>query len=87
MVDDLVGEADPVVGREDSGEFLLDFLGSFRFGEGESTADAQDVGVNDYAFSFVEADAEDDVGGFAGGAGDGDEFGECLRDLGVEVCD
>ena len=81
VMDDLVGVADPVVGRNDLDELLLNFLGRFRFGESEAAADAQDVGVNDDAFSFVEADAEDDVGGFAGGAGDGDEFGEGLRDL------
>jgi hypothetical protein len=30
------------------------------------------VRIDDYAFGFAEADAEDYVGGFAGGAGDGD---------------
>jgi hypothetical protein len=30
------------------------------------------VRIDDYAFGFAEADAEDYVGGFAGGAGNGD---------------
>ena len=87
MVNDLVGVADPVIGWNDFDELLFDFLWSFRFGEREAATDAQDMGVDNDAFSLVEANAEDDVGGFASGAGDGDELGEGLRDLGVEVGD
>ncbi len=86
-MDDLVGVADPVVGREYLYELLLDFLWSFRFGETEAATDTQDVGVDDDAFGFVEADAEDDIGGFASGTGDGDEFGEGFGDLRVEIGD
>ena len=57
------------------------------FGHAEAAGDAEDVSVDDDAFSLFETDAEDDVGGFAGCAGDGDEFGEGLRDLAAEVSD
>ena len=86
VMDELVGEVDPAVLRDDLHQLLLDFLRRVAFGEAEAAGDAEDVGVDDYAFGFAEADAEDDVGGFAGCAGDGDEFGEGLRDLAVEVC-
>ena len=60
-------------------QLLLDFFGGVAFGEVEAAGDAEDVGVDDDAFGLAEADAEDDVGGFAGGAGNGDELGEGLR--------
>ena len=57
-------------------QFLLDFFGGVAFGEAETAGDAEDVRVDDHSFGLAEADAEDDVGGFAGRAGDGDEFGQ-----------
>jgi len=84
-VNHLVGEADPVVARQDLHQFLLDLFGRLGLGEFKAARDAEDVRVDHDAFGQTVADAEDDVGGFAGGAGDGDELGECLRDLAVEV--
>jgi hypothetical protein len=43
------------------------------------------VRIDDYAFGFAEADAEDDVCGLAGGAGDGDQLGEGFGDLTGEI--
>ena len=76
VVDELVGEVDPATLREDAHQLLLDFLGCVALGEPEAAGDAEDMGVDDYAFGFAERDAEDDVGGFAGRAGDGCELGE-----------
>ena len=45
---------------------------------------AEDVGVDDDAFCFSVGHAENDVGGFAGRAGDGDEFSEGAGDFAVE---
>ena len=63
MVDELVGEGDPMVLGQDAHEFLLDFLGCIPFGEAKAAGNAEDMGVDDDAFGLVEADAEDDVGG------------------------
>ena len=79
VMDELVGEGDPAVLGNDLHQFLLDFLRRVAFGQAETAGDAEDVRVDDYAFGFAEADAEDDVGGFAGCAGDGDQLGESLR--------
>jgi hypothetical protein len=70
-----VREGDPAVLGDDLHQVLLDVCCGFGFGEREAAGDAEDVGVDDYAFCVFEADAEDYVGGFAGGAGDGDELG------------
>jgi len=43
------------------------------------------VCVDDDAFGLAVGDAEDDAGGFACRAGDGEEFGHGLRDLAVEL--
>ena len=87
VVDELVGEVDPATLREDAHQLLLDFLGCVALGEPEAAGDAEDMGVDDYAFGFAERDAEDDVGGFAGRAGDGCELGEGLGDLAAEFGD
>ena len=87
VVDELVGEGDPAVLGQDAHQFLLDLLRRVALGQAQAARDAEDVGVDNHAFRLVEADAEDDVGGFAGCAGDGDQFGERLRDLAVEVGD
>ena len=72
MVNDLMGEGDPAVSRKDAHQFLLDLLRCVAFGKAKAMGDAKDVRVNDDTFGFVEADAENDAGSFAGCAGDGD---------------
>jgi len=84
VMDDLVGEVDPAVRREDAHQLLLHLLGRVSFGHAEAAGDAEDVGVDDDAFRLFEADAENDVGSFAGCAGDGYELGEGFGDLAVE---
>ena len=87
VMDELVGKGDPAVLGNDPHQFLLDFFGRIAFGQAETAGDAEDVRIDDYALGFAEADAEDHIGGFAGGAGDGDQLGQGLRDLAGEVCD
>ena len=72
VMDELVTERNPAVLRDDPHEVLLNLWSRIGFGEREPVGDAQDVGVHDYAFGLAEANAEDDVGGLAGGAGNGD---------------
>ena len=87
VMDELMREGDPVILGNDLHQFLFDFLRRVAFGNAQAAGDAEDVRVDDYAFGFAEADAEDDVGGFAGDTGDGDELGEGLRDLAAELGD
>ena len=87
MLNDLEGEADPAVARENLHQLLLDFFRGVGFGEFEAARDAEDMRVDDDALGLAERDAEDDVGGFASDAGDGGELGEGLRHLAVEVGD
>jgi len=86
-MDELVGEGDPAVLGKDAHQFLFDFLGCVAFGQAEAAGDAEDVGVDDYAFGLAERNAEDDVGGFAGCSGDFDELGKGFGDLAVEFRD
>lgn len=87
MVDELVGEVDPAAWGDDPHQFLLDFLGRVAFGQAESAGDAEDVRIHHDALSLLEADTEDDVGGFAGGAGNGDQLRKGLRHLAPKVLD
>ena len=87
VMDELMGKGDPAVLGKDTHQLLLDFLRRVAFGHREAAGDAEDVCVDHYAFSFAEADAENDVGGFAGGAGNCDQFSQGLRDLAFEVSD
>jgi len=87
VVDDLVGEVDPAVLGNYLHQFLFYFLGRVAFGKGKAMGDAEDVRIDNHAFGFFVADAENDVGRFAGCAGDGDEFGEGLGDLPIEISD
>ncbi len=84
VVNELVRERDPVILRNDPHQLLLDFLRRITFGEAEAAGNAEDVRVDDDAFGLVEADAKNNVGGLAGCAGNGDEFGESLRNLALE---
>ena len=55
VMDDLVGEVDPAVLRQnDLHQLLLDFLRRFAFGKPETARDAEDVCVDDHAFGLVE---------------------------------
>ena len=83
MVDELVGEGDPAVLGDDSHQFLLDLFSRLAFGQTEAAGDAVDMRVYHYSFCLAEADPKHHVGRLAGRAGDGDEFGEGLRDLAV----
>lgn len=58
MVDELVGELYPAVAGDDFHQFLLDLLRVVALGEAEAAGEAEDVGVNDDALGFSEADPE-----------------------------
>jgi len=87
VADELVTEGDPAGLRDDAHQVLFYFGSCVSLGEREAASDAEDVGVDYDAFGFVEAHAQDHIGGFASSAGDGDEFGERLRDFAVEVAE
>jgi hypothetical protein len=57
VMDDLVRKGDPAILRDDVHQFLLDLLGRVAFGKAEAVGDAEDVGIDDNAFGFVEGDA------------------------------
>jgi len=86
-VDELVAECDPAVLRNGAHQVLFDFGGGVGLGEGEAMGQPEDVGIDYDAFGLVEADSQDNIGGFAGGAGNGDQLGECLRDFAAKVGD
>ena len=52
--DDLVREEDPLFARDDFHQVLLDLLRVVVRGEFEAAGDAVDMGVDDYAYCFVE---------------------------------
>ena len=83
-MDELVGEGDPAILRQNLHQFLLDLLRRVAFGQPQPARDAEDMRVHDHAFGLAEANAQHDIGGLAGRAGDGDEFGESLRNLAAE---
>jgi hypothetical protein len=85
MVDDLVGEADPALPRQNLHQLLFDLLRRVAFGQSEPSGNAEDVRINDDTLGLSKADAEHDVGGLAGGSRDGDEFREGLRNLPAEI--
>jgi len=84
VMDQLMRESNPAVLRENPHQVLLNFFCGFALGEAEAAGDAEDVGVDYHTFSFAEADSENDIGGLAGSAGDGDQLGESLWDFAVE---
>ncbi len=69
---------------QDLDQVFFDVNGIGLFSEIETLGDAGDVSVDDDAASDVEAGAEDDIGGFAGGSGDGEEVFDVGGDFTVE---
>ena len=71
VMDELVGKLDPVVAGDDLHQLLLNL---FRIGglcEAEAIGEAQNMGVDDYAFGYSVGYAKDDIGSFTGGSGNG----------------
>lgn len=87
VMDELVGELDPVVLGDDVHQLLLHLFGVGGIREAEAVGEAQDVGVDDDAFGDAVGDSEDNVGGFAGGSRDGEQFGHGFWNFAVEVLD
>lgn len=84
VVDELVGESDPAILRENLHQLLFNFFCCFRFSQTEAACNAEDVRVYNDTFGLAETDTENHVCGFAGCAGDCDEFGEGLGNLTIE---
>jgi len=74
VVDEFVGELDPAVLGDDFHQVLFDGLRGVAAGEAEAAGDAEDVGVYDDSFGFAVGYAEDDVSGFTGCSGDGQQL-------------
>ena len=69
MEDEPVAEEGPGVAGEEFDEVLFDADGVAEDGEAEALGEAADMGIDDDAFIFLEGVSEDDIGGFASGAG------------------
>src|SRR6185437_3553609 len=87
VVDEFVGELDPMVAGDDLHQVLLDLLWVFGLGEAEAAGDAEDVRIDDDAFSEAECNSEDDVAGFAGYSWKREQFGHGFGDFAAELCD
>src|SRR3954463_12643130 len=87
MPDQLVGKVDPLLAWDDLHKVLLDLLRHLIAGEFKTPRETVDVGVDDDALRFLEPRTEDDVGGFAGNSGQGEELVHLLRDLAFEIFD
>lgn len=85
MMDELVGEADPAALRQNLHQFLFNLLRRIAPGQREAAADAKDVRVDNDSLSLIEANTEDYIGRLASRSGNGDEFGQGLRNLAAEV--
>lgn len=84
-VNDLVGEPDPTVLREDLDKVPFDGDGGVGFGEIETAGDAVDMRIDDDAAGDAERGSEDDVGGLARRSGDGEELVEIAGDFAAKV--
>ena len=87
VVDDLVREIDPTTLGNDPHQLLLDLLGRIALSQTEAAGDAEDMRIYHDSFGLLKTDAEDNVGGFAGGTGNCDQLGQGLRNLAAEVFD
>src|SRR6202046_979303 len=85
--DDLVSEENPFLAWNNAHQVLLDLLRVGIGGEFETAGDAVDVSVNDYPFSYFEPRAQDDVGGLASHARQGEKVVHVERNLAAEVGD
>jgi len=85
VVDELMSELDPVVAGDNLHQLLFDLFGIVGLGKAEAVGEAQDVRVDDDAFCDFVGDAKNDIRGFAGGSGNGEELGHGIRHLAAEV--
>ena len=87
MEDDLVREDNPLLFWNDLHEVLFDLLGVGVFGQVEAGGDALDVRIDNDSGSDAIGGAEDDVGGLARSAGDGQHLFDGSGDLTAEFRD
>ena len=85
VVDELVGEVDPAILRNDEHEVAFDLDGISVGGEFKPAGEAKHVGVDDDSGGDAEPGAKDDIAGLSSGAGDAEHLVHGLRDLAVEL--
>ncbi len=73
-----------VLGGDDGSEVRFDFVGIGLGGKSQALGEAQDVGVHTDG-RLAEGIAQNDVGGFAADARQGEEVGETVGDLAAEL--
>jgi hypothetical protein len=76
-----VGDVYPIFAGDEGHQVALDFDGVVGGGEAEALGEAANVGVYDDTFGLAIGVAEDDVGGFAGDTGKGEEGGHLGRNF------
>ncbi len=81
MPDEEMTEQGPLGSRQQFDEGEFDFFGGFFTREAESQGEARDMRVHHDAVVKAKGVAEDDVGGFAADAVEGDELLKGLRDF------
>src|SRR5579883_1207156 len=87
MIDQHVREVQPVLSRNNLHEVLFNFDGAFVDGPAETPHEATNMRIDDDSLDDAKSVAQDDVSGFAGDAGQGEQFGHSTRDLASEVGD
>src|SRR6267154_1361137 len=85
--DELVGEENPFLARDDAHQVLLDLLWIGVRGEFEAARDAVHMSIDDYALSYFEPRAQNYVCGLAGDAGQCKQILHVQRNLAAEVGD
>ena len=81
VVDQHVGEVEPVLLGDDAHEVLFDFYGVFAGGPAETAGEATDMGVYYEAYHDAVGVAQYDVGGFARNAGQCEQLFHRARHL------
>ena len=73
--------------RYDAHQVLFNFFGRGVAGKAEAVGEAQDVGIDNDAYRFLEGHSEDYVGGLAGYTGEREELVHLAGDLAMEFAD
>src|ERR1700731_2827906 len=85
MPDNLMGEENPLLARDDAHQVLLDFLWIIVRGEFETARDAVYMSVDNYAFSDFEPRSQHNVGGLARDSGQREQILHVQRNLPAKV--
>ena len=75
MMNELMGEGDPSILRQNLHKFLLDLLRGLRFGKSQPPRDAKNMCIHNDTLCLAEANSKNYIGSLAGRAGNGNELG------------